>query len=137
MAPRIAPTTEPAFDAALFPEDVVPVFVAVTINPAVALSDVSAAEAPVDRAAEGALADVIVGEAPVDMVAGVALVAVGSEITAEDDAAPKLVSVAPVVLVPTAEPATVTRSSAALAVVIPPTVPQPQSTVAALSHSNL
>ena len=81
MAPRIAPTTEPAFDAALSPEDVLPVAMAV------------------DTCNGEALADVTAAEALVDMVAGEALVAFGSEIAAEDDAAPELVCVAPAVLV--------------------------------------
>ena len=99
--------------------------------------DACAGEALVDVIAEEALADVIAGEALVDVIAGEALVTFVLEIAAEDDAVPKLVCFTPVVVVRIADPATVTRSSAALAVVIPPMVPQPQSTEASLLHSNL
>ena len=117
MAPRIAPTTAPAFDPALSSEDVFPAFMAVD--------------------AGEALVDVIAGEALVDVIAGEALVVFGGEIAAEDDAVPKLVCIALVVVVRVADPATATKPSAALAVVIPPMVPQPQTTVASLLHSNL
>ena len=119
MAPRVAPTTEPAFDPALSPEEVYPAFMAV---------DACAGDALVDVIARGALVDVIAREA---------LVVFGLEVAAEDDVVPKLVCIAPVVVVRVADPAKVTRPSAALAVVIPPMVPQPQTTLASLLHSNL
>ena len=114
MAPRVPPTTEPAFAPTLSPEDVFPAF-----------------------CAGEALGDVIAGETLVDVIAGEALVVFGLEVAADGDAVPKLVCIAPVVVVRRADPATVTRPSAALPVVIPPKVPQPQITVASLSHSNL
>ena len=81
MAPRVAPTTEPAFAPTLSPEDVFAAFMAV------------------DTCAGEALVDVIAGEALVDVIAGEALVVFGLEIAAEDDAVPKLVCIAPVVVV--------------------------------------
>ena len=73
-----------------------------------------------------------------DVIAGEALVIFGLEVAAaEDDAVPKLVCIAPVLVVGVGNSATVARPSAALAVVIPPMGPQPQSTVASLLHSNL
>lgn len=119
MAPRMAPTTEPAFDPALSPEEVFPAFMAV------------------DTCAGEALVDVIAGEALVDVIAGEALVIFGLEVAAADDVVPKLVCIAPVLVVGVGNSATVARPSAALAVVIPPMGPQPQSTVASLLHSNL
>ena len=106
----MAPTTEPAFDPALSPEEVFPAFMAV---------------------------DTCAGEALVDVIAGEALVIFGLEVAAADDVVPKLVCIAPVLVVGVGNSATVARPSAALAVVIPPMGPQPQSTVASLLHSNL
>ena len=110
MAPRIAPTTEPASDPGLRPEEVL------------------SASMALDTFAREALVDTVAGEAPVVF---------GPEIAAEGDAVSRLVCIAPRVLVEVMNPATVTKSSPALAVVIPLMVPQPQNSVASLSHSNL
>ena len=118
MAARIAPTAEPAFDPALSPE----------LFPAFPVADASAGEA---------LMDVFAGEALVGVMAGEALVVFEREIAAEGNAVPRLVCAAPLVLVGVLNPATVTKFSATLPVVIPLRVPQPQNSVASLSHSNL
>ena len=91
----------------------------------------------VDACAGEALVDVIAGDALVDVIAGEALVVFGREIAAEDDAVLKLVCITSVVVDRVADSVKVTKPSAALAVVIPPMVPQPQTTVASLLHSNL
>ena len=129
MAPKMAPTAEPAFDPVLSPEEVCTACMAV---------DAFAEEALVGVVGSEALVDVVPTEAAVEVIAGETLVVFGPELAAvEGDGVPRPVCDALGVLVGVVNPATVTRNSAAVPVVIPLMVPQPQFSVASLSHSNL